>query len=171
MSKTGWIVAAAIALGGTVYVTRSKLDDAPAPDTKLAEQFGDLCTIARDNVDEPVGGVRQLGRYLAQNTGQMLANLGDTITLIERISDDDEHDQRAYVARDRIWRPWMDCAEDWERFGDAIEESEEASALLTTTLDRLDRTLGIIFSGRQVDIRRLPALLLERLPTGSKTSR
>jgi len=171
MSKTGWIVVAAIAVGGTVYATRGCLTSSPAPDQKLSEQFVDLCDIARTNVDKPVRGVRQLGRYLTKNTGAMLANLGDTITLIERISDDAKHDQRAYVARDRIWRPWMDCADDWESFADAIENSEEASAILSYTLDRLDRTLGIIFSGKHVTVRELPGLLLQQLPTGSRTSR
>jgi hypothetical protein len=169
MSKTGWMIFGAIAVGGAVVATRT--DDAPPPDQKLADQFGELCRIARDNVDTPVDGVQQLGGYLATNTGAMLANVGDTITLIERISDDDEHDQRAYVARDRIWRPWMDCAEDWESFADAIENSEEASAILTHALDRLDRTLGIIFSGKHASVRELPALLLQQLPTGSKISR
>jgi hypothetical protein len=170
MSNRRWIVAVAVIAGGTMYASRScKGVMTKAPDQQLAEHFESICDIARKNVDKPVRGVRQLGGYFADHTGDMLEDFGDTITMIERIKDDDKHDDRAFKARERMWAPLVDCADDMQRFFDAIEKSEEASAILERTMERVDRTIGIIFSGKHLDLRHLPRSLAEL--SGSGTSR
>jgi hypothetical protein len=170
MKKTGWIVAVAMIAGGTLYASRScKGVVTKAPDQQLADHFEAICEIASKNVTKPVRGVRQLGAYFADHTGDMLKDFGDTITTVERIKDDEKHDDRAYKARERIWAPLVDCAEDMQKFFDAIDNDEEATAILQRTMERVDRTIGIIFSGKHVDLRHLPRSLAEL--SGSGTSR
>ena len=50
-----------------------------------------------------------------------------------------------------------------------IENDAEASAILERTMERVDRTIGIIFSGKHLDLRHLPRSLAEF--SGSGTSR
>ena len=174
MSKTGWIVAVAVIAGGAAIATRSSCKGVvtKAPDQQLADHFEAICDIARKNVKKPVPGVRAFGGYFADHTGDMLKDFGDTITMIERIKDDEKHDDRAYKARERIWAPLVDCAEDMEKFFQAIDDSEEATAFLERTMERVDRTIGIIFSGKHVDLRHLPRSLGELTGlSGSGTSR
>lgn len=57
--------------------------------------------IARGNIDTPLRGLKKLGQYLGEHTGQMLGAWGATLAAIERTPDDLEHDDRARVARDR----------------------------------------------------------------------
>jgi hypothetical protein len=170
MTKTGWIVAVAVVAGGAMVASRScKGVVTKAPDEQLAEHFEAICEIARTNVDKPVRGVRQLGGYFGDHAGDMLKDFADTVALIERIKDDEKHDDRAYQARERIWAPTVDCAEEMNDFFDAIGQSEEASAILERTMTRVDRTIGIIFSGAHVDLRHLPRSLAGLIE--SRTSR
>lgn len=165
MNKKALVVSALLA-GGVVLGFRAQGGclNSKAPDEKLAGRFEDLCEIAQDNVESPVHGVRQLGRYLGSHTEDILGEFGATIQVIERISDDEEHDDRAYKARERIQRPLLDCAGDWQRFAEAIEHDPEASALIQHGLDRLGRTFEIIFNGVDLrDLRHLPAQLAARL--------
>jgi len=173
MSKTGWIVAAAVIAGGALVASRScKGVISKAPDQQLAEHFEAICEIARKNVDKPVRGVRAFGGYFADHTGDMLKDFGDTITMIERIKDDEKHDDRAFKARERMWSPLVDCAEEMQDFFDAIENDAEASAILERTMERVDRTIGIIFSGKHLDLRHLPRSLADLNGlSGSGTSR
>ena len=137
------------------------------PDQKLAGQFDDLCDIAADGVDKPVDGVRKLGRYLGRNADDMLGELGGTFALIENIKDDDAHDQRARVARNRIQKPLIECASTWNEFADAIESNPEALELLQRGVDRLGRSIEIIFGeGGKLevrDFRHLPTALMHRI--------
>jgi hypothetical protein len=104
-----------------------------------------VCKIARDGIKNAVMGERKLGVYLVRNVGDMLDDFGSTIAAIERIKDDDKHDARARLARDR-WDREL-CIHDWQEFDDAIQASPEAQELLQHAADRLGRTLQIIFSG------------------------
>jgi hypothetical protein len=153
-----------VAVGGTAALAwRSGTTD---PDEQLAARLDALCAIARDHVDQPTAGVRALGGYLGEHTGDLLGELGATIQLIERIPDDGRHDERARLARERIHAPLLACAADWARFSDAVEASPEASELIGRATDRLGRTLEIIFSGTPAvphALRTLPALLAARV--------
>jgi hypothetical protein len=160
MRAQGWFVTALVA-GGAVFAVKTTAGclNKPAPDQKLAAQFDDLCSIARDGADHPEAGVRALGRYLGKHTGELLGNLGDTIALIERIPDDEAHDERARIARDRIQKPLRACEADWQRFGDAIEADPAASELIATAMVRLNRTIEIVFGGNAFSVRDLPVQL------------
>ncbi len=146
MKLSGWITGALVA-GGVVFAMRGCLTKERAPDERLAGRLGDLCAIARKNVDTPETGLRKLGAYLDAHTGDLLGEWGDTIAAIERIPDDAKHDDRARVARDRIRKPVLACQNDWARFGQAVENDPAAKALLEHFAERLSRTFEIIGSG------------------------
>ena len=154
MKLKGWVVAAALA-GGAVYASRGCLNQ-QAPDEKLAGHFADLCSIARDNVETPVAGVDEMGRFLAKTSPAMVSELAQTIVLIEKIPDDKKHDDRARVARDRISAPTRACERDWQRFGQAVQGNREAKQKVDRAMVRLNRTFEIIFGGKAVGFAELP---------------
>jgi hypothetical protein len=157
MKLTGWLTGALLA-GGVVLTMRSGcLSKGPAPDERFASRLDDACEIARKNIDTPERGVRALGRYFDKHTGDLLGEWGDTIAAIERIPDDAKHDARARVARDRMRRPVLACANDWARFNHAVENDPAAKALVERFAERLQRTFEIIGSGSA--LRDLPSEL------------
>jgi hypothetical protein len=161
MKLKGWLAGALLA-GGVVLAMRGGcLTAKEAPDIELAGRFDSMCKIARANIDDPVRGVRKLGHYLDQHAGDLLGEWGETLATIERIGDDAKHDQRARLARSRLSRPLRACEDDWMRFGQAVEASPEASALVERFGERLNRTLEIILAG--ADFKRLPHALQQRL--------
>lgn len=161
--KKHWVVSALVA-GGVVLAVQTSGGclNSKAPDEKIAARFDDMCEIARDNVKTPVDGVRKLGRYFVKHTEDLLHDWGATLMTIEKISDDDDHDERARTARDRIITPLVECADGWEEFLTAVEQDKEASLLVSRAFERLDRTLQIIFEGASLDLRTLPAQLIEK---------
>lgn len=172
MKLEGWLFSALLA-GGVVLGFRASggcLDRSEAPDEKLAGHFEDLCGIARDNVKTPEAGVRKLGRYMGSHTDDMLAALGGTIQTIERIADDEDHDARARLARDRFAKPLRACERDWMRFIEAVDADPAANALIEHTSKRLERTLNIIFKGATLDLRTLPHQLEHLLESETRES-
>jgi hypothetical protein len=158
-AKARGVVVGAMIAGGAVMAMRGCLSK-PPPDEQLADRFDDLCKIARANVDTPVKGVKKIGAYLVQHTDDMFGEWGGTIIAIESIKDDDKHDKRAYVARDRLTAPLHACARDWMRFGEAVENNPEASELVANAGERLNRTLEIILSSNtRFDFKHLPEQL------------
>lgn len=157
MTRKGWLVGAVI-VGGSVLAMRGCLST-PSPDERLAGRFEAMCEIARVNVHAPERGVRELGHYLGRHLGDITGELGETIAMIERISDDDKHDERARLARDRIRKPVRACEDDWMKFAEAVEADEAASQLVANTAERLNRTLEILL-GARVKLRDLPAYLI-----------
>lgn len=162
MTARRWLAGAVVA-GGAVMMMRGCLSRTPAPDERLAGRLTDLCEIARQHVDTPEAGVRQIGRYLDRHTGDLLGEWGDTLAAIERIPDDGKHDDRARLARDRIRRPLLACQRDWMRFGQAVENDPAAKAMVERFSERLSRTFEIIGSG--VTLRDLPRALDRLLAT------
>lgn len=160
MKPNPWMVVALVG-ASAVFAYRgchNQLD----PDQKLGGHLASLCEVARDHMTTPAQGVRRLGRYLDKHAGEMLGELGSTLAIIERIEDDDAHDERASIARTRIQEPLRACRADWQRFADAVESDPEASALIAHSIERLGRTLEIILSGAKLDVLHLPSQL-ERL--------
>ncbi len=164
MKAKSWFVLALVAGGGVISVrTMGGCLNSTSPDQKLASRLDDLCDIARDGADKPVAGVRALGRYMGKHAGDLLGELGETVALIERISDDEAHDQRARVARDRIQKPLRGCENDWQRFNDSIEANPEARAMVDKAMIRLNRTLEILFGSTRWTLRDLPQQLVHAL--------
>lgn len=160
MTAKGWFVVALVAAGATFAVkTTAGCLNKPAPDQKLAGRLDDLCEIARDGAAHPAAGVRALGKYMGKHAGDLLGELGDTVALIERISDDDAHDERARMARERIHAPLLACHRDWQKFGEAIEQNPEAKAMMDKAMVRLNRTLEILFGNGVFTLRDLPGEL------------
>lgn len=161
MKARGWLVTVAV-VGVAVTTVRGGCfrSTTKAPDERLAGNFVDLCEIARANVETPERGVKKLGRYLGKHADDMLGAFGATLSQIERIDDDEKHDARARLARERIQAPLRACERDWERFGRAVERDPAANAALQRGVDRLGRTLEIIFSSangdRRLELRDLP---------------
>jgi len=137
--------------------------DTESPDEKLADNFEELCEIARDHRGQPVKGVKKLGRYMVTHLGPMLHSFGSTVALIEKIDDDTDHDARAYVARDRMRAPLLACEDDWARFVDEVNANAEARAMVDRAGQRLSRTLDILFGKRAVELRTLPRELANLL--------
>ena len=163
MKLEGWLFTALVA-GGVVFYARGGCINSTAPDEELADHFEELCEIAGDNIDTPEKGVKKLGRYMARHLDDILGDFGATIITIEKIKDDEKHDERAELARDRMQQPWIDCSRKWERFWTAVDEDPEASELVTNAMDRFQRTLDIIFSSKdgKVDMRSLPQAVIDR---------
>ena len=159
MKTASWLAIAAIA-GGVAYTAKGCLNR-PAPDQKLAGQLEDLCEIARKGAEKPVAGVKKLGRYVIQHGGDLAKNAVDMIALIERIPDDDAHDERAMLARDRLQA--VSCKDDWERFNRAIDGDQEAMELIQDAMVRLNSTLEIIL-GPRMRLRDLPARIEGLVP-------
>lgn len=156
MKKTALVVGALVA-GGVVFAKGGCLTgSSSAPDQKLASHFDDMCKIARANVDSPLKGVRKLGVYLDKHVGHLLGAWGDTLATIERIPDDQKHDDRARLARDRIHNSIGTCAADWLAFVQAVQDDPEANELVERFSIRLSRTIEII-SGNGSDLLHLPA--------------
>ena len=150
MTKKGWLAVALVAMGASYTIKGGCLNDTvKAPDEKFAGHLNDLCQIARRNIDQPVRGVREIGQYMGKNVGLMYGALADTFADIEKISDDAKHDARARVARDRIRKPMLACAQTWARFGEAVQNNEEASEMLERFNERLQRSLEIVFGEGQ----------------------
>ena len=159
MKATSWLAIAAIA-GGVAYTAKGCLNR-PAPDQKLAGQFEELCDIARVGTGDPVGGVKMLGRFFVRRGGDLAKNAVDMIALIERIPDEGAHTERAIIARDRLAA--VSCRADWERFNRAIDENEEAMAMIQEAMVRLNSTLEIIL-GPNLRLRDLPARIEGLVP-------
>ncbi len=161
MTNKGWIVGALAVAGIGFGIKGGCLSNTTkAPDEKLAARYDELCKIAGDNIESPVRGVRKLGHYMANHTGDMMADWGNTFATIEKITDDAKHDARARVARDRIRKPLIACARTWSRFNDAVENDEEATALIVAFNVRFNRTIEIIFGqDAHFDLLHLPAQL------------
>jgi len=150
MKKRNWLVLALVAAGASYKLAGGCLNQTQrAPDERFAAHLDDICEIARDHVESPSKGVDKLGNYMGRHYGDMMKEMGDTIALIEKISDDAKHDARARLARDRFRRPFMACASDLNRFGDAINANPEARAKMQRFNVRLNRTLEIIFGEGQ----------------------
>lgn len=165
MKLKGWLFTAVLA-GGVATYARGGCVNSTAPDEELADHFEELCKIASENIATPTKGVRKLGRYMGRHLDDILGDFGGTIVTIEKIHDDDRHDRRAKLARDRIHKPWIECSRDWQEFWQAVDEDPDAAELVTHTMDRLQRTLDIIFSsktGHKLGLRTLPDALIERL--------
>ncbi|MFN0250241.1 MAG: hypothetical protein ACKV2T_25380 [Kofleriaceae bacterium] len=151
MKAKQWLVTALLA-GGALVTTRGCIGGClsgggGAPDDKLASHFEDLCKIAKGGVKDPVKGVRKLGGYLVAHTGDMMKNLGDTFAVIESIKDDAAHDARARSARGTMIAPLAACHENWQKFGEAVEANPDAADMVNRAMERLERTMNIIFSG------------------------
>ena len=158
MKATGWILGAVVAAGVGFSIKSGCLNSEKAPDERLAGHFEKMmCGIARDNVKTPERGVRKLGHYLDKNVGAMFGDFGEMFATIERISDDGKHDKRAEKARDRLQKPFIKCARDWNRFGEAVGNDPKAIELLERFNERLSRTFDIIFGeGQRFDLLQLP---------------
>ena len=143
-----WMLVAVVVVGGVVVrggacgACKSVRSE---PDERLARHLRNLCEVAEDGAIEPRTGVLKLMRYYGDHGPDMLEAFGSTLVTIERIDNDDAHDKRARLARERIQRPLIECQETWQKFADAVERDPEASAALERGMTRLGRTLEILF--------------------------
>jgi len=115
------------------------------PAERLAGRYRELCAIAGDNVKSPSRGVDRMGAFFGAHGPEMLRDYGDLVSSIERIADDGKHDARAREAGRIIRAPLHECSDTLERFAEAVEADEEASAKVTRAFDRLGRTLQLLF--------------------------
>lgn len=156
------VLTAVVIRGGACNACRAKALH-PAPDERLANHFRGLCKVAEEGIEHPRTGVRKLMRYYGDHGPDMLEAFGATLVLIERIEDDELHDERARLARQRIQTPIIECEETWVEFGDAIDNDPEASRILEEGVTRLGRTLEIIFGeGRTAALLADPRALVDR---------
>lgn len=137
------IILAVAAIG--LYLWNRPTTQAAAPDKKLAKNFVAMCGIAGDHIKTPSEGVDALGRYLAEHGPVMMQQFGELVVVIERIGDDSAHDERARKAHKTLVRPLKRCERTWARFFTAVEADPVASRKLEGAVNRLGRTLEIIF--------------------------
>lgn len=133
------------------------------PDDNLVAYVGGMCKVMDRHIDQPNDGVDALFRYYGQHTPDMMKQFGDLLVEIERIHDDRAHDARARKANHKLRKAFKRCERTAERFAEAVERNPRARAKLERGVDRLGRTLEIIFSGAEADsmlddIRSFPLL-------------
>jgi len=160
--RRAWIWIAVLVVGG-LAVRSGCSSEAPAPDERLAKQFRAICKITERHVDSPRAGVQQLSRYLGDHAPDLLHDWAELLVLIERIDDDEAHDDRARLAGRRFEKVLSPCHEAMSEFADAVEGDEEATRLLQHNLERLNRSIEIILTGGAENLlRELPALVRTR---------
>ena len=143
MKRTGWRgVAVVVAL---IVVAAWWVARRPGPEARLAGRYRELCGIAGSNVKSPSRGVDRMGAFFAAHGAEMLHDYGELVTSIERVADDRRHDERAREAGRVINAPLHECADTLERFAEAVEADDEASAKVSRGVDRLGRTLQLLF--------------------------
>lgn len=158
------VAVVAVAAGLVYVVNRSPEVTTTPPDTRFAQHIDGLCEIARAHEDTPVPGIRAFGGYVADHAESMTGAWGALLAEIERISDEEDHDDRAELARQRITRPFLACERDFEAFFMAVDEDPEAAAIVQRAMERLSRTLEIIGGNTlRTMLRDLPPSLRARL--------
>jgi hypothetical protein len=119
-----------------------------APDERLVGHLNATCAIAKHNVSTPERGVGELFSYLGEHSPRMMHAFGELLVLIERIEDDAAHDARAKQASRRLRGAALRCEPHWERFLLAVERDPRARARFERGVERLGRTLEILFGGK-----------------------
>ncbi len=132
------------------------------PDAKLARHITAVCRIFEKNVDSPRSGVDRLFGYLGKHTEEIFGLFGATLVVIEKIPDDKQHDQRAREAAKRLHPPLIACDRPANRFFDAVNRDPEARKRFEHGVQRLDRTLQILFG--EESAARVKALVVGRVP-------
>ena len=115
------------------------------PDARLVRRIDALCEIAGDHVDTPRKGVDKLFGYLGRHTERIGGEIGALLVEIEQIDDDAAHDRRAREAARQLHAATARCESTFLRFFTAVERDPEAKARMQRGLDRLGRTLEILF--------------------------
>lgn len=121
------------------------------PDDNLVAYVGGMCKVMDKHLDQPNAGVDALFGYYSKHTPDMMKQFGDLLVEIERIQDDKAHDRRAKKANHKLRKAFQRCERTAQRFADAIESDPQARRKLERGVDRLGRTLEIIFSGAEAD--------------------
>lgn len=141
-TKTRWSIAVA-ALAGLYFAFGTSAST--KGDQAIAKHFEALCGVAKKNIDSPRTGVEKLSRYFGDHSPTMMKSFGDLLVEIERIEDDGKHDARAREAAKVMQKPLLRCQPTFERFFAAVERDPQAKRLLERRLERLGRTLEILF--------------------------
>jgi hypothetical protein len=143
MKQTGW--KGVLLLAVLIVVAASWMSRRHGPAERLAGRYREVCAIAGDNVKSPSRGVDRLGAFFAGHGPEMLRDYGELVSSIERIADDGRHDARAREVGRTINAPLHECSETLQRFAEAVEADDEASAKLSRAFERLGRTLNLLF--------------------------
>jgi hypothetical protein len=146
-----WIVGALLLLGW--WATRDR-----APEDRIARRLRGLCPIAREGISRPSHGVDRLFAHLGEHTAETLRDLGELVVELQRIDDPSRHAARARQANRTMAAPLSACQADLSRFADAVERDAEASARLERGLERLERTLNLLFGTSALRLRELSGL-------------
>lgn len=156
MRKLRGLLVGGLIAGGVVFAMRGCLSKAD-PDERLAGRFDKICSIAKANIKTPARGVNKLGAYLGDHLGDVTGEFGETIAMIEKIRDDDKHDNRARQARDRIFDSVASCSDTWVEFFEAVDNDPDAAHTMQVAGERLSRTLEILFGSDSLKKLDLPA--------------
>ncbi len=162
--KTRWKIAMLCSFLAAFWLYKGEASK--APDENLASHLQGICKIAKANAVTPVKGVQRLFHFLGHHSSSMMKEFGDTLVLIERIANDEAHDDRARQAGKRIRKPLLACERDLERFFLAVESNPKAQALFEKGANRLGRTLELMFGEEGAAI----SSSLTRLVTGEAPS-
>lgn len=115
------------------------------PERRIAARMQEVCDLAEANVKTPVRGVDALGAMLAARAPELMHDLAELTVDTTRIGDERRHDERAREARRVMAAPLHACSDALSRFAEAVEHDEVAHAHLQRALDRLARTLQLLF--------------------------
>lgn len=164
MRRSRWLLISAVVVGGLALRSGTCSSKPAAPDERLASDLSAICDIADRHIEAPQPGVKKLMRYLGDHAPEMLQAWGELLVTIERIDSDRAHDDRARLAGRRLAAVMTRCEQPLAEFGEAVEADPEASRTLQRGIERLNRTLEIIFAG---GVRSLRAQIDQLLATGT----
>ncbi|HEU5056002.1 MAG TPA: hypothetical protein VFU21_05735 [Kofleriaceae bacterium] len=139
-----WKTLVALVLLLVVLLWWRRTDSSRAPDQRLASRIDDLCQIAAKHVTKPRLGVKKWFAYLGAHSPDMLEQTGNMFVAIERIADDEKHDERARLAARRLHPVLQRCEKPLDDFFRAVEADPEANELFTRGMERFSRTLAIL---------------------------
>lgn len=142
--NTAWksIVLGIVLLLAFLYYRHSQ-----RPDVQLGHRLGAICSIADKGAAAPQMGVDALFGYFAANTPELMRDFGGVLVELGKIDGEAEHDERARESARRIWGPLLACGGKLERFGDAIDGDPVASRKLEAGVERVGRSLTLLFGG------------------------
>jgi hypothetical protein len=129
-----------------------------APEERIAARLRGLCPIAKEGVVKPARGVDRLFAFLGAHTSETFRDLGELVVELQGIENDSRHAARARRANSMMAAPLKACSADLQRFADAVERDRDAKAKLERGLERLERTINLLFgpsASSMLDLRSL----------------
>ena len=96
------------------------------PEDQLADKMEDLTSILEDNMDSPDEGVKDVRKFLINETPEIMRLIGEIAVELDKIEDADERAERLEEIIKTLEEPGKKLAEIGEKFGDKAKDNKDA---------------------------------------------